>query len=453
MTQEQEGHDPLGPFQRAFEIPGDPTFPSEFPSVEITSALPTWRDKAEKGELGNCAFVDLADPRFMHTFDGSSWTVKAMSEVPKFTDPTSVDGLLIKSGHFRGSRENIFQILDRMAPHMRHGTPVVIHEPTDDQEEKIVGQREGTLREHGFELVQMHSGNNVLVWEGIRINNHAELQLILQEKPMIPRALRESLLAQQLPQGRIVNINTDHPHAARILDRKNWEPVLERGEEIHIDPNKRDRRKIAGIVVEIPNGLKKGNFPEALVARAGSMIRRTADIDERGTVKDEHLGAVFTVWPKGDYVPTKTELEKIFKNAGLTVDHSETWLYPAELADGSTVMVAQARTHKFPRVPEFVRQGIRGEVKVVHQPGDVKKLPERTCADCGEHSVEARYEERFWKKKGAQILVEEIICNSGKHSGGIPLVLENHFNRFLTSPENDSGRTTPQRQLSRAHQG
>lgn len=452
MTQEQEGYDPLGPFQRAFEIPGDPTFTSDFPSVEITSALPTWRDKAEKGELGNCAFVDLADPRFMHTFDGSSWTVKAMSEVPKFTDQTSVDGLLIKSGHFRGSRQDIFQILDRMAPHMSHGTPVVIHEPTDDREEKIVGQREGTLREHGFELVQMHNGNNVLIWEGRRVNNRAELELALQKVPSIPNELKESLLAQQLPEGTILHIDAESPHNAHPLNRHHdWKP-----REDSIDPYARPKgsHKLAGVVINLPKTLQKDGLPTGLVARAGSWIRQSED------PKNPHLGGVFLVWPKGEYKPTKKELEKMFSDANLKLDDSqEEAIYEGNLDDGSVVWVAQARTYKFTRPPDGTRGRSTGsaEKRDEHKSGDVVPLStDHKCDDCGERKLAERYVEGYWKKKDLDILKTEIICNSGKHNGGVPPVLrEGRFIRVLGPHQlrSQSGQSTPQRQLSRARQG
>lgn len=433
------------PFQQAFELPGDPTFSPDFPAPEITAALPVWKDKAEKEELTNCAYIDLNDPRFIHTFNGTSWDVTGMQQRPRSTDPIQIDGLLVKSSVFRISRIDLFQALDSLGLHMRHGAPLVVHEPTSESENNSIAPRERTLQEHGFELLEMHGGENILVWEGRRINNRAELELLIQERPMLPRALLDHPLTRQLPQGKILSITTEHPHTARLLDRnKGWKSVSEDGKELAIDPNKRDSRRIAGVIVEVSDALDGNHLPRELVAKAGSWIRRTGKRDQKGSVTDEHLGVVYVVGEKGEVSPTKKELAKMFHDAGLTIDQESEWVYEDKLDDGRTILVAQARAHKLPRpMPDFVREKLTQPK--LPAPGDTRVL-QHTCGKggCQEHLVETYYSEPGRKRN---LLFRDTSCP--KH--GLKNPGSGHeYVRALDLLQN-TNRTTPRPRSSRGH--
>lgn len=438
-------------FQQAFELPGDPTFSPDFPAPDITMTLPTWQERAEKGELGRAAYVDLKKRGFLHEFDGATWDVKAMTPSPRITDPVSYDGLLVKSGMFREARTDIFSELDRMAPHMRDGTPLVLFEATSDQEDHSTAPRDYTLREHGFEMVDLHIGDGFLVWEGRRINDRAELELAIETSPMIPRALIESPLARQLPAGKVLYVDSKHPKEAHSVDRNSDWRVSENKEDVYA--RKRGSHKLSAVVIGIQEALSQGSLPKDLIAKAGSLIRQSED------PKNAHLGGVFVVWPEGGYNPTKTELIKLFKNAGLKVDEEQPHTFEGVLDDGRKVIVAQARTWKYTKPPEEVREGYtRGKGKF--EMPELNKLIHvegQTCGDCGVGQIYEKYEVKHWvnpdRNADHDLLKKITICNSGRHEGGRPVVISDLLVKNLgphkySAPNRNS---TPRPQSSRGH--
>lgn len=137
------------------------------------------------------------------------------------------------------------------------------------------------------------------------------LELRAQRVPFIPRALTESEIAKQLPDGDVAYIFADDPNVAIAVDQKTWKPIMEGGK-------KRTRkmrtynvamiagRRFAAVIVSTPPLRRDDEHFEDTLKRAGQIVGRDIDKTESGIITNQNLGAVFILEGK----PTEEQIKQ-----------------------------------------------------------------------------------------------------------------------------------------------